>query len=70
MDMIMGGVVNGILIIIVDMILKGEMPRSAPVLAVAVGLYLPFELDFVIMAGGVISLLAGKCRGRGCRLGY
>ncbi len=66
MDMIMGGVVIGILIIIVDTILKRKNAAfRAPVLAVAVGLYLPFELDFVIMAGGVISLLAGKWRGAG-----
>lgn len=51
----------GILIIILDQIqaARGSDFRF-PVLAVAVGLYLPFELDSTIMLGGIIALLVGR----------
>lgn len=51
----------GVLIIILDQIqaARGSDFRF-PVLAVAVGLYLPFELDSTIMLGGVIALLVGR----------
>ncbi|MGK7392771.1 MAG: OPT family oligopeptide transporter [Candidatus Cyclobacteriaceae bacterium M2_1C_046] len=51
----------GILIIILDQIqaARGSDFRF-PVLAVAVGLYLPFELDSSIMLGGIVALLVGR----------
>lgn len=48
-------------IIVVDLVL--EMRRSAfrtPVLAVAVGIYLPLELSVPIFAGGLIALAASR----------
>ena len=46
----------GVLIIAVDQYLKRiGSSFTVPVLAVAVGLYLPFELDSAIMLGGLIS---------------
>ena len=48
----------GALIIIADLILKKYNSNfRMPVLAVAVGLYLPFELDSSIFVGGVIAWL-------------
>ncbi len=55
------GMAIGILIILLD-----EYQRRSgsdfrvPVLAVAVGLYLPFELDSAIMLGGIIALLVNR----------
>jgi uncharacterized oligopeptide transporter (OPT) family protein len=59
--MIGGGVLVGAAIIGVDEWLKhiGSMWR-APVLAVAVGIYLPLELSVPILLGGVISQLAAR----------
>jgi len=48
----------GVLIIIIDQYLKSiGSDFTVPVLAVAVGLYLPFQLDSAIMLGGVVSWL-------------
>lgn len=59
--MIYIGVGLGILIIIADQIqaARGSDFRI-PVLAVAVGLYLPFELDSAIMLGGIIAWLVSR----------
>lgn len=60
------GAAIGVLIIMLD---KYQEARGSdfrvPVLAVAVGLYLPFELDSAIMFGGLIALLANKAVGKG-----
>lgn len=60
------GAAIGVLIIMLD---KYQESRGSdfrvPVLAVAVGLYLPFELDSAIMFGGLIALLANKAVGKG-----
>jgi len=60
-DIIAEGAGIGIACIVADLLLKrsGSAFR-APVLAVAVGLYLPFELDAVIMLGGLVALLASR----------
>lgn len=59
------GAAIGVLIIVLD---KYQEARGSdfrvPVLAVAVGLYLPFELDSAIMFGGLIALLANKAVGK------
>ena len=55
------GMVIGVVIILIDEYLasKGSDFR-VPVLAVAVGLYLPFELDSAIMLGGVIAWMVSR----------
>ncbi|MBT8443401.1 MAG: OPT/YSL family transporter, partial [Gammaproteobacteria bacterium] len=51
----------GIAIIIVDEVLKARGASvRAPVLAVAVGIYLPLELAVPIFAGGLIAHAAGR----------
>jgi putative OPT family oligopeptide transporter len=59
--MIYIGMGIGVLIIIADQIqaARGSDFRI-PVLAVAVGLYLPFELDSAIMVGGLIAWAVGR----------
>ncbi|MEO1253724.1 MAG: oligopeptide transporter, OPT family [Bacteroidota bacterium] len=55
-----GGVI-GIVIIIIDQYLKARGSEfRMPVLAVAVGLYLPFELDSSIFVGGVLAHFLSK----------
>ena len=55
------GALLGVLIIIADQIQKQKgSDFRIPVLAVAVGLYLPFELDSAIMLGGVIAWLVSR----------
>ncbi|WP_258104756.1 OPT family oligopeptide transporter [Marinoscillum sp. MHG1-6] len=57
---IIGGCI-GVLIIISDLYLKKiNSDFRMPVLAVAVGLYLPFELDSSIFIGGVIAYLVDR----------
>lgn len=56
--MIYAGMVIGGLIIALDKFLEAQkIDFRVPVLAVAVGIYLPFELDSAIMLGGIISWL-------------
>lgn len=59
--MIYAGAALGVLIIVLD---KYQESRGSdfriPVLAVAVGLYLPFELDSAIMVGGIIAWLVNR----------
>jgi putative OPT family oligopeptide transporter len=63
--MIAIGCVIGIAIIIVDEYLKrSNAPFRAPVLAVAVGVYLPLELSVPIFIGGLIAFLVER------RLGF
>ncbi|MCU0845099.1 MAG: oligopeptide transporter, OPT family [Spirochaetes bacterium] len=58
-DIITTGAAIGFLCILADLVLKKiNSSFRAPVLAVAVGLYLPFELDVVIMLGGLVALLS------------
>ncbi len=48
----------GVIIILIDVYLKNKGSEfRMPVLAVAVGLYLPFELDSSIFVGGVVAWL-------------
>lgn len=50
------GVVIGALIILLDLYLKRRGSRwSAPVLAVAVGIYLPLDVSTPILAGGIVA---------------
>lgn len=60
-NMIYAGGIIGIAVILLDLFLekKGSSFRT-PVLAVAVGIYLPFELDSAIMLGGLIAWLAHR----------
>ncbi|MGH3176497.1 MAG: OPT/YSL family transporter, partial [Streptosporangiaceae bacterium] len=55
-NMIIIGMVMATLVIILDIQLerRGSSFR-APVLAIAIGVYLPFELSVPIMVGGVVS---------------
>jgi putative OPT family oligopeptide transporter len=56
--MIATGAVIGALIIILDLYLKRVGSRwSAPVLAVAVGIYLPLDVSTPILAGGIVAEL-------------
>ena len=65
--MIQIGAVIGVAIILVDQYLKRRnAPFRAPVLAVAVGIYLPLELSVPIFLGGLIAwLVEGKLGIRG-----
>ncbi len=64
-NMVFAGMGIALAIIIIDKYLehRGASFRM-PVLAVAVGLYLPFELDSAIMVGGLIALVASGIRKR------
>ena len=54
--MIAAGVVLGALVIALDLYLKRRGSRwSAPVLAVAVGVYLPLDVSTPILAGGIVA---------------
>ena len=60
-DMIALGAVVGAGIIVLDAWLKRRGSRwSAPVLAVAVGIYLPLDVSMPILAGGLIAELATR----------
>ncbi|MCB0685427.1 MAG: oligopeptide transporter, OPT family, partial [Saprospiraceae bacterium] len=54
------GAAVGVLIIILDQWQERRGGFRLPVLAIAVGLYLPFELDSAIWVGGVIALLVSR----------
>jgi len=63
-DMITIGALIGVAIIVVDQILKARGAHfRAPVLAVAVGIYLPLELSVPIFLGGLLSHLALRVLG-------
>ncbi len=56
--MIALGAIIGALIIVIDLYLKSRKSRwSAPVLAVAVGIYLPLDVSTPILAGGLVAEL-------------
>jgi putative OPT family oligopeptide transporter len=55
------GVIIGTIIIIIDEVLKAKGSTfRAPVLAVAVGIYLPLELSVPIFFGGIVAHLAER----------
>ncbi len=58
--MVIIGMVIAVGIIILDEIQKTRGSWRIPVLAVAVGIYLPFELDSAIFVGGVIAWLLSR----------
>jgi putative OPT family oligopeptide transporter len=59
--MIATGAVIGVLIILFDLYLKRTGSRwSAPVLAVAVGVYLPLDVSTPILAGGLVAELVTR----------
>ena len=58
------GAAIGVLIIILDKYQEKRGSFRLPVLAIAVGLYLPFELDSAIWVGGVIALLVRQFQKR------
>ena len=63
-NMIAAGAAVGALIIVCDEVLKARKARfRMPVLAVAVGIYLPVELAVPIFLGGLLSYLAKRARG-------
>jgi putative OPT family oligopeptide transporter len=62
--MIYIGAAIGVVIIILDNIQERRNSYRLPVLAIAVGLYLPFELDSAIWVGGVIALLVSRYQNR------
>ena len=63
-NMIASGAAVGALIIVCDEVLKARKAGfRMPVLAVAVGIYLPVELAVPIFLGGLLSWLARRARG-------
>jgi putative OPT family oligopeptide transporter len=64
--MIAGGALLGVAIIVLDVFLERRRASwRMPVLAVAVGVYLPFELAVPMLLGGIIAFLAAKRRPAG-----
>jgi len=64
--MIAAGTVVGAVIIAIDVYLeRSRAGWRAPVLAVAVGIYLPLELSIPILTGGIIAFLAARRLPRG-----
>ena len=64
--MVGAGAAIGAVIIFVDEMLKARNAAwRAPVLAVAVGIYLPLELASAIFIGGLIAHVARRRRGHG-----
>jgi len=64
--MIAAGAVIGVVIIVFDVLLerRGASWRM-PVLAVAVGVYLPFELSVPMLCGGLVAFFAARRRPSG-----
>ena len=58
--MIYAGMAIGVIIILLDQYQESKGSFRIPVLAVAVGIYLPFELDSAIMLGGLIAWLVSR----------
>ncbi len=62
--MISIGALIGLVVILIDLQLQRRNSSfRAPVLAVAVGIYLPFELDSAIFLGGVLAWVIERRRG-------
>ncbi len=60
-NMVIAGIGIGAVIIVLDEILKaGESGARAPVLAAAVGIYLPLELEVPIFVGGLLAYIAER----------
>ena len=52
-----------VVVIVLDLVLERRGSRfRMPVLAVAVGIYLPVELGFAILTGGLVSLAVARAR--------
>ena len=65
-DMIAIGAVIGVLIIILDQVLKAKnAPFRVPVLAAAIGIYLPLETMVPIFLGGLLNYLVTRSFGKG-----
>lgn len=65
-DMIAIGAVIGVAIIVLDQILKSrKAPFRVPVLAAAIGIYLPLETMVPIFLGGLLNFLVTRTFGRG-----
>jgi putative OPT family oligopeptide transporter len=63
--MIAGGALLGVVIIALDVYLERSRAKwRMPVLAVAVGVYLPFELAVPMLFGGIIAFIAARRRPR------
>jgi putative OPT family oligopeptide transporter len=63
--MIAIGAAIGALIIVFDLYLKRRGSRwSAPVLAVAVGIYLPLDVSTPILAGGIVAEMVARWHAR------
>lgn len=64
-DMIAWGAVIGVVVIITEKVLeKCNVNFKIPVLAMAIGLYLPLELDTTIMFGGILAWLVSRFQQR------
>jgi len=64
------GMAIGIVIIIIDSIQKARKSEyRVPVLAVAVGIYLPFDLSSAIMVGGLVAWAVSRYQARNKALG-
>ncbi len=65
-DMIAIGAVIGVAVIVLDMILKARnAPFRVPVLAAAIGIYLPLETMVPIFLGGLLNYLVTRSFGKG-----
>ncbi len=65
-DMIAVGAVIGVIVIIFDLILKAKnAPFRVPVLAAAIGIYLPLETMVPIFLGGLLNYLVTRGFGKG-----
>jgi putative OPT family oligopeptide transporter len=65
-DMIAIGAVIGVLIIILDQVLKAKnAPFRVPVLAAAIGIYLPLETMVPIFLGGLLNYFVTRSFGKG-----
>ena len=64
-SMVAIGAAIGVLIILIDEVLKRYNGWRAPVLAVAVGLYLPLRLAVPIAIGGILAYHAARLHGSG-----
>ena len=62
--MVFIGAAIAVVVIILDQIQERRDSFRLPVLAVAVGLYLPFELDSAVWIGGVVALLVSRYQQR------
>ena len=65
-DMIAIGAVVGVIVIVLDLVLKARnAPFRVPVLAAAIGIYLPLETMVPIFLGGLLNYLVTRGFGKG-----